>query len=67
MESANAVIHINNNTILITLLLASTIGLAVALLILIAVLPTKIQYIETIEVAAPVARVYDAIRFHADG
>ncbi|MEL6592854.1 MAG: SRPBCC domain-containing protein [Bacteroidota bacterium] len=38
-------------------------GLIVAILFLIWALPTKIRYIERIEVEAPLERVYDAIRF----
>jgi hypothetical protein len=45
------------------LLLSALAGAAVALLLLIAFLPDRVQYMETIEVAAPAARVYDAIRF----
>ncbi|MEM6515966.1 MAG: SRPBCC domain-containing protein [Bacteroidota bacterium] len=39
------------------------IGLLVALFILVFKLPTKIQYVEEIQVSAPIKRVYDAIRF----
>lgn len=46
-----------------TLLLALSVGIVSALLLLIFVLPTKVQYIETIEVAAPASSVYDAIRY----
>jgi len=46
-----------------TILLSIVIGMVVALIILVMVLPDKVQYIETITVAAPVSKVYDAIRF----
>ena len=39
------------------------IGISVAIIILLVVLPTKVQYIETIKVQASVAKVYDAVRF----
>ncbi|MGB3468689.1 MAG: hypothetical protein WBA74_25615, partial [Cyclobacteriaceae bacterium] len=44
-------------------LLSIVIGLFIALLILVIKLPTKIQYIEEIDINAPVSKVYDAIRY----
>jgi hypothetical protein len=46
-----------------TILISVTIGIFVAILILLVALPTKVQYIETINVQAPVSKVYDAVRF----
>lgn len=46
-----------------TILVATGIGFLVALLILVFKLPTKIQYVEEIQVNAPVRKVYDAVRF----
>jgi hypothetical protein len=46
-----------------TILLSLAIGLALTLILLIILLPNKVQYIETIVVKAPVSKVYDAIRF----
>ena len=46
-----------------TILLSLAIGIVIAILILLKVLPAKVQYIETITVTAPVAKVYDALRF----
>ncbi|MDC7998394.1 SRPBCC domain-containing protein [Gilvibacter sediminis] len=46
-----------------TILIATGIGILVALLILVFKLPTKIQYVEEIRVNAPVKKVYDAVRF----
>ncbi|MEL7268206.1 MAG: hypothetical protein AAGL34_01380 [Bacteroidota bacterium] len=46
-----------------TFIIAALIGLFVALVILIRVLPSKIQYLETISVNAPIYLVYDAIRY----
>lgn len=48
---------------MITLLTAIALGIVVALFVLLRALPAKVQYIETITVQAPVANVYDAIRF----
>jgi len=48
---------------LTTILLPITLGILVALIILSLKLPTKIQYIEEVEINAPVSKVYDAIRF----
>ena len=45
------------------ILLSLAIGIVIAILILLKVLPVKVQYIETINVEAPVSKVYDAIRF----
>ena len=46
-----------------TILISSAIGLVIALILLVIFLPDRVQYIETITVQAPVAKVYDAIRF----
>ena len=46
-----------------TILISLSIGILVAIFILLIVLPAKVQYIETIKVQANVARVYDAVRF----
>lgn len=46
-----------------TTLIATGIGILVALLILVFKLPTKVQYVEEIQVNAPVKKVYDAVRF----
>lgn len=46
-----------------TLLISMAIGILIAIVILLIVLPTKVQYIETITVQAPVSKVYDAVRF----
>ncbi|WP_046755907.1 SRPBCC domain-containing protein [Kordia jejudonensis] len=46
-----------------TILLSIGFGLLIALLILVFKLPTKIQYIEEIEVNASINTVYDAIRY----
>jgi uncharacterized protein YndB with AHSA1/START domain len=46
-----------------TILLSLAIGLVLAMIALVFLLPNKVQYIETITVNAPVAKVYDAIRF----
>jgi hypothetical protein len=47
-----------------TIILTSiAIGLLLTLLILLKVLPTKIQYLETINVNANLSKVYDAVRF----
>lgn len=46
-----------------TILISVAIGIFVAILILLVALPTKVQYIETINVQAPVSKVYDAVRF----
>lgn len=46
-----------------TILLSIGCGLLIALVILIWKLPTKIQYIEEVEIEAPVETVYDAIRY----
>jgi uncharacterized protein YndB with AHSA1/START domain len=46
-----------------TILISVTIGIFVTILILLVALPTKVQYIETINVQAPVSKVYDAVRF----
>ncbi|MEM8763983.1 MAG: SRPBCC domain-containing protein [Bacteroidota bacterium] len=44
-------------------IVAALVGLTLALIILIRVLPVKIQYLETIKVNTPVNLVYDAIRY----
>jgi len=46
-----------------TILLSIGFGLLIALLILVFKLPTKIQYIEEIDIKAPIKTVYDAIRY----
>ena len=46
-----------------TILIATGIGILVTLLILVFKLPTKVQYVEEIQVNAPVKKVYDAVRF----
>ena len=46
-----------------TILIATGIGILAALLILVFKLPTKVQYVEEIQVNAPVKKVYDAVRF----
>jgi len=48
---------------LITLLLSVGFGLLIAFVILMFKLPTKIQYIEEIQIHAPINTVYDAIRY----
>lgn len=48
---------------IVTILIATGIGILVALLILVFKLPTKIQYVEEIQVNAPVKKVYNAVRF----
>ncbi|WP_375448359.1 hypothetical protein [uncultured Fibrella sp.] len=48
---------------LVTLLIGLAIGIITAFIILTITLPTKVQYIETVDVLAPVSRVYDAIRY----
>jgi len=47
----------------ITLLLSMSFSVLIVLLILHFILPAKVQYIEGITIAAPVSKVYDAIRF----
>lgn len=46
-----------------TILISVAIGIFVAILILLIALPTKVQYMETINVQAPISKVYDAVRF----
>ncbi|MGB6150932.1 MAG: SRPBCC domain-containing protein [Pricia sp.] len=46
-----------------TILLSIGFGLLIALVILKWKLPTKIQYIEEIEIEAPIETVYDAVRY----
>lgn len=48
---------------ILTILLPIVIGLSVGLIILLIVLPTKVQYLESIMVHSPVAKVYDAVRY----
>ncbi|MEL7341040.1 MAG: SRPBCC domain-containing protein, partial [Bacteroidota bacterium] len=46
-----------------SIIIAILLGLLAAILFLIWALPTKVRYIERIEIAASQKRVYDAIRF----
>ena len=46
-----------------TILISLAIGILIAIIILLVALPTKVQYIETIKVKAPIAKAYDAVRF----
>ncbi|MEM6718882.1 MAG: SRPBCC domain-containing protein [Bacteroidota bacterium] len=46
-----------------TILLSIGFGVLIAILLLIIKLPTKIQYIEEIQVNATISKVYDAIRY----
>ncbi len=48
---------------MLSAILGLVFGLVTALVLLIWKLPRKIQYIETITVKAPIAKVYDAIRY----
>jgi uncharacterized protein YndB with AHSA1/START domain len=50
------------STIVLTLVLACTIGLLLAAL----ATPRKVEYVETITIAAPPVAVYDAIRYQRD-
>ena len=45
------------------ILTALAIAILLTLLILLKVLPTKVQYLETIKVKANISKVYDAVRF----
>jgi uncharacterized protein YndB with AHSA1/START domain len=47
----------------LTIIISAAIGLTLAILLLLKALPSKVQYIETIVVDAPISKVYDAIRF----
>ena len=46
-----------------TFLISLAIGVFIAIVILLVALPIKVQYIETVKVQAPIAKVYDAVRF----
>ena len=46
-----------------TILISLATGIFIAIVILLVALPTKVQYIETVKVQAPIAKVYDAVRF----
>lgn len=46
-----------------TILISIMIGIFVAILILLITLPSKVQYIESIIVQAPISKAYDAVRF----
>ena len=48
---------------MISILIGGFTGLVVALILLIWLLPKKVQYIETITIDAPISKVYDAIRY----
>lgn len=48
---------------MVAIIIGVVVGLVVALGLLVWKLPTKVQYIEKIEVNAPITKVYDAIRY----
>ena len=53
----------NKKRMMTTVLIGAGMGFLIALFVLAIKLPTKIQYVEEIEVNASIKETYDAIRF----